>query len=184
MSFRSEILTSQEIPLYAIKVGLIVWICLMYIMWKKGNYLSELFKIILLLYFTKCNCLFSHYKSEFAINWCAYYYESTTLPLLSTTTKTKYWLDTVQRPSCIQQTNFFKAWYKNWRTLLIRSNSNTEATSSTFTYNPKCMVLDQTVWNLNAKTAKFHTVDLENKGQGHLRLSEVRWPNDPHWFDL
>ena len=32
------------------------------------------------------------------------------------------------------------------------------------------------------KIAKSQKVDLENKGQGYLRLTEVRWPNVPCWF--
>ena len=41
------------------------------------------------------------------------------------------------------------------------------------------MVLGPIVWKLHAKQQKSQTVDLENKGQGHLRWVEIRWPNVP-----
>ena len=46
----------------------------------------------------------------------------------------------------------------------------------TFARVSKCMVL---VWKFYAKTAKFQAIELENKGQGHVRLTDVRLPNVP-----
>ena len=116
--------------------------------------------------FRSSTILFDRYKSANCHHIiCILLWKSATLPLLLTITRPKYLAR--HRPTAELYTP------KEIESLNVKLKSIGDPLE--YYYRSNCL-------KVTRKIAKFQTVDLENNGQGHLELDEVRWSNTPHWF--